>query len=77
MPSKSAHSCAMPSPTTTTAASPGTSRAWTTSTEAAKIVFDAVAGFGPLQQYFDDPEVEEIWINQPTGSSSPAEVSPN
>ncbi|MBK6886801.1 MAG: CpaF family protein [Tetrasphaera sp.] len=33
---------------------------------AAKIVFDAVAGFGPLQQYFDDPEVEEIWINQPS-----------
>jgi pilus assembly protein CpaF len=25
-----------------------------------------VAGFGPLQQYFDDPTVEEIWINEPT-----------
>ena len=29
-------------------------------------VFDAVAGFGPLQQYLDDPSVEEIWINEPT-----------
>jgi len=25
--------------------------------------FDAVAGFGPLQQYLDDPTVEEVWIN--------------
>ena len=33
---------------------------------AVKAVVDAVAGFGPLQQYFDDPEVEEIWINEPT-----------
>lgn len=24
-----------------------------------------LSGFGPLQQYLDDPEVEEIWINQP------------
>jgi pilus assembly protein CpaF len=29
-------------------------------------VTDAVAGFGPLQRYLDDPEVEEIWINQPS-----------
>src|SRR5690625_2568210 len=29
-------------------------------------VFDAVAGFGPLQPLLDDPEVEEIWINAPT-----------
>ena len=28
-------------------------------------VMDAVAGFGPLQKYLDDPEIEEIWINQP------------
>ena len=28
-------------------------------------VFDAVAGFGPLQQYLDDPTVEEIWVNEP------------
>jgi pilus assembly protein CpaF len=32
---------------------------------AARSVFDQVAGFGPLQQYFDDPAVEEIWINEP------------
>lgn len=24
-----------------------------------------LAGFGPLQRYFDDPTVEEIWINNP------------
>jgi pilus assembly protein CpaF len=29
-------------------------------------VTDAVAGFGPLQPYLDDPDVEEIWINEPT-----------
>ena len=28
-------------------------------------VYDAVAGFGPLQQYLDDPEIEEVWINEP------------
>jgi pilus assembly protein CpaF len=32
---------------------------------ATKAVVDAVAGLGPLQQYLDDPEVEEIWINSP------------
>ena len=32
---------------------------------AVKLVLDTVAGFGPLQQYFDDPLVEEIWINAP------------
>lgn len=31
-----------------------------------KAVLDAVAGLGPLQRYLDDPEVEEIWINEPT-----------
>ena len=30
--------------------------------DAVKSVKDAVGGFGPLQQYFDDPDVEEIWI---------------
>lgn len=30
-----------------------------------KRVLDAVVGFGPLQPYLDDPEVEEIWINEP------------
>lgn len=29
-------------------------------------VFDAVAGFGPLQPLLDDPEVEEIWLNSPS-----------
>jgi len=28
-------------------------------------VLDDVAGFGPLQRFFDDPEVEEVWINSP------------
>jgi pilus assembly protein CpaF len=32
---------------------------------AARRIFDAVAGFGPLQPYLDDPEVEEIWIDEP------------
>ena len=32
---------------------------------AAKRVLDAVAGLGPLQPYLDDPEVEEVWINEP------------
>lgn len=32
---------------------------------AAGQVFDAVAGFGPLQTYLDDPLIEEIWINDP------------
>lgn len=31
----------------------------------AKQVLDRVAGFGPLQALLDDPEVEEVWINQP------------
>lgn len=30
-----------------------------------RIVYDAVAGFGPLQRHLDDPAVEEIWINEP------------
>ena len=32
---------------------------------AAQSVFDAVAGFGPLQRYLDDNTIEEIWINEP------------
>ncbi len=31
----------------------------------ARHVYDAVAGLGPLQRHLDDPEVEEIWINEP------------
>jgi pilus assembly protein CpaF len=33
--------------------------------EVARSVVDAVAGLGPLQQYLDDPQVEELWINAP------------
>ena len=25
-----------------------------------------VSGFGPLQRFLEDPEVEEIWINEPS-----------
>ena len=31
----------------------------------AQQVHDRIAGFGPLQPFFDDPEVEEVWINEP------------
>ena len=31
---------------------------------ARQAVYDAVAGFGPLQRHLDDPGVEEIWINE-------------
>jgi pilus assembly protein CpaF len=31
----------------------------------AREIHDAIAGFGPLQPYLDDPAVEEIWINEP------------
>ena len=33
--------------------------------QAARQVWDAVAGFGPLQRYLDDASVEEIWVNEP------------
>ena len=33
--------------------------------EVARGVVDALAGLGPLQQYLDDPTVEEIWLNGP------------
>lgn len=29
-------------------------------------ILSVVAGYGPLQQYFDDPTVEEFWINEPS-----------
>ncbi|HET7734674.1 MAG TPA: hypothetical protein VFK52_01760 [Nocardioidaceae bacterium] len=37
--------------------------------DAPRVVDDLIAnlaGFGPLQRYLDDPEVEEIWINEPS-----------
>ena len=33
---------------------------------AGREVLAALTGFGPLQEYLDDPEVEEIWINGPS-----------
>lgn len=33
--------------------------------DAARFVFDQVAGFGQLQRFLDDPEVEELWVNEP------------
>jgi pilus assembly protein CpaF len=33
--------------------------------QVAKSVADRVVGVGPLQPFLDDPEVEEIWINEP------------
>src|SRR5690554_3850776 len=34
--------------------------------QAARDVVAAIAGFGVLQPFFDDAEVEEIWINGPS-----------
>lgn len=31
----------------------------------ARVVYDAVAGFGPLQRHLDDDSVEEVWVNEP------------
>lgn len=33
---------------------------------ATKMLHDVIAGLGPLQEYLDDPEIEEIWINEPS-----------
>ena len=33
--------------------------------QAVQQVWDAVAGFGALQPYLDDPSIEELWINEP------------
>ena len=33
---------------------------------AGREVLAALTGYGPLQEYLDDPEVEEIWINGPS-----------
>ena len=32
------------------------------SSSAVRVVYDAVAGFGPLQRHLDDPTVEEICV---------------
>jgi len=31
---------------------------------AGRAVYDAVAGFGPLQRHLDDPTIEETWVNE-------------
>ncbi|QLQ11281.1 MAG: CpaF family protein [Nocardioidaceae bacterium] len=36
------------------------------SREAVEVLVANVAGFGPLQKFLEDDEVEEIWINEPT-----------
>src|SRR5690625_7959585 len=28
-------------------------------------LLDSISGLGPIQQYMDDPSVEEFWINNP------------
>ena len=33
--------------------------------QVAKTVADRVVGMGPLQPYFDAPDIEEVWINEP------------
>ncbi|MET4781767.1 ATPase, T2SS/T4P/T4SS family [Glaciihabitans sp. UYNi722] len=33
--------------------------------QAAREIVASITGFGPLQPFFDDPEIEEIWINGP------------
>ena len=35
------------------------------STDLAAAVYEQVAPFGPLQVHLDDPDVEELWINEP------------
>jgi pilus assembly protein CpaF len=33
---------------------------------AAREIVASLTGFGPLQAYLDDPEIEEVWINSPS-----------
>ena len=42
---------------------------------AARAVTDAVGGFGPLQPYLDDPEIEEVWPNAPSRAANLLSVS--
>ena len=53
------------SATTTNAASSGAVRPVEDPDGAVEELVARVAGFGPLQQYLDDPTVEEVWINEP------------
>jgi hypothetical protein len=36
---------------------------WCRPRSAGRVLLDAVAGYGPLQRYLDDPSVEAFWIN--------------
>jgi pilus assembly protein CpaF len=47
-----------------TATSAGT--AFTDVEQWARDLQDSVSGYGPLQRLFDDPDVEEVWWNEPT-----------
>ncbi|MGV1078950.1 MAG: CpaF family protein [Candidatus Nanopelagicales bacterium] len=44
---------------------PGWAGAVPESAELSRQVEDAVVGLGPLQRYLDDPDIEEIWVNEP------------
>ena len=44
---------------------------------AARQVFDAVAGFGPLQKFLDDPTVEEVWISERLSRGSELVMEPS
>ncbi len=58
--------CRTPCRTTTSARCTAACRRSATSDSRSTRSWRVVAGYGPLQQYFDDPAVEEIWINEPT-----------
>ena len=36
--------------------------------QAAREIVASITGFGALQPFFDDPDIEEIWINGPSSS---------
>ncbi len=67
-PSRTRQPCAAWSTTsspTTTSALTSTLAPLSDRTGTARHVFDAVAGFGPLQRHLDDPTVEGLWVNGP------------
>ena len=53
------------SATTTTSASPVPWRRSPTTARWSASWSPRISGFGPLQPFLDDPEVEEVWINSP------------
>lgn len=38
--------------------------------ETARHIFDEVSGFGALQRYLDDTQVEEMWLNSGTAGKN-------